>query len=158
SGSAVYRVDVLTRNNSVVQRAVAKLGSGSSIENELRNYRSLVTRLQDGFSHEIPCDLVAGGSKRGVFYSLAEGFDADLFDQLPQRAVALIPVLRAKLRNWHGNHQDSQVSIESIVLEVAGGRGLELLRNLDVDGIADVLGMSTHCSRSVQHGDLHGAN
>jgi CheY-like chemotaxis protein len=157
SGSSVYRVDVLAHDGAVLQRSVAKIDSGSSIDSELSNYNNLVTRLPGGYPAAIPVDLIAGGSRRAAFYNLADGFDVDLFD-LENRPAGLITAIRQKLVNWHGNRANATVSIQAIVEEVAGERGLAKLLELAIPGMDEVLGNQIDCFRSIQHGDLHGAN
>lgn len=157
SGSSVYRIDVLAHDGAVLQRSVGKIDSGSSIDSELRNYNNLVTRLPGGYPPAIAVDLIAGGSRRAAFYNLAEGFDVELFD-LENRPENLIPAIRQKFANWHGNHVNATVSIEKLVQEIAGESGLAKLRELAIPGMNEVLRSEVDCFYSVQHGDLHGAN
>jgi hypothetical protein len=157
SGSAVYRVDVLAHDGAVLQRSVAKIDSGLSIDSELRNYNNLVTRLPGGYPAAIPVDLIAGGSRRAAFYNLADGFDVDFFD-LETRPDGLIAAIRQKFVNWHGSRVNATVSIQAIVEEIAGNQGLAKLLELAIPGMEEVLSGQVDCFRSIQHGDLHGAN
>lgn len=157
SGSAVYRVDVLADDASVLQRSVAKIDSGSAIDCDLRNYGNHVTRLPGGYPSAIPVDLVAGGRRRAAFYNLADGFDVDLFD-LETRPDELVGTIRQKFLNWHGSRWSARCSVRQVVSEIAGDRGLAKLLELKIPGVEGLLENEIDCFRSIQHGDLHGAN
>lgn len=157
SGSAVYRLDVLAADGSTQQRSVAKIDSGSSIDGELRNYNNLVTRLPGGYPPAISVDLIAGGSRRAAFYNLAEGFDTELFD-LENHPANFVQTIRQKFSNWHGNRVTKTLLVHQIVEEVAGVVGYQKVVELDIPGLLEVLASRVDCFRSIQHGDLHGAN
>jgi CheY-like chemotaxis protein len=157
SGSAVYRVDVISSSGATMQRSVGKLGIGKSIEREHYNYESLVSRLQRGYPAIVGCDLVAGGARRAIFYNLAEGVDSNFFALLHD-AREVIEVLRARLAIWHGQRSLARETVEAIVAEIAGAKGVELARSLGLPDLNEVFELEIEIVRSVQHGDLHGAN
>lgn len=157
SGSAVYRLDVLATDGSVIQRAVAKFDSSSAVEREAANYNAFVTRLPSGYPAVVPCDLVVGGARRAIFYNLAEDFNSNLFDFFV-RPADLLALVKQRLRNWHEYRENARLSIRDRVLDLGGERALDALLALGIDGIYGVIDETIDTAKFVQHGDLHGAN
>lgn len=157
SGSAVYRLDVIDESGAVVQRSVGKIGGGHSVDLELSNYNNMVTRLPNGYPPAISVDIVGGGKRRAAFYNLAVEFDAELFSLVdPPSDVATL--IRRKLANWHDSRRHARCSVRQIVLEVGGERALQLLLESGIARVDEVLNLDVQHYRSLQHGDLHGAN
>lgn len=157
SGSAVYRLDVISDSGVVRQRCIAKLAGGDDFELEKANYHELVTLLSFGYPTQVSVDLIAGGARRAVFYNLAEEFDLELFASF-DNPNTLIERVKFRLRNWHQDRHLARARVQDIVLEVGGERALQLVEGCGVPGIQNALQLEVEHFRAVQHGDLHGAN
>lgn len=157
SGASVYRLDVLDDESNIMQRCVAKIGLRDEISVEVNNYHEWVTRLPHGYPVHVSCDVVVGGNKRAVFYTLAEGFDRDLFDffESPNELLSLV---RERLSTWHENRRSKRITLRNIILQIGGDGALQRVLDLNLHDLKGVLDVEIACSESTQHGDLHGSN
>ncbi len=83
SGARVLQLKVTNVAGQLVHHAISKIGSSDIINDENNRYTKYLTRLQpDATPRKL--HILEHGAKTtsGVFYSLAEGFDSNMFRQI----------------------------------------------------------------------------
>lgn len=157
SGSRVYRLDVLSDQGVTRQFAVVKIDEGKSVQKELDNYRREVTRLVVGAPSLSDHDVIAGGRDRAIFYGLARDYDRTWFDSLAN-VEPVLGKLKECLSTWHDEITVETRTLEDVIVEISGAKGLALLKQACSEGEHIKFDLRIRFRTSVQHGDLHGEN
>lgn len=162
SASRVLRMTVVDDQGHEKLRAIAKLSTISTVEDEVRRSDNLHPLNQGDFAPLIMA-VKDGARKTGAtLYRLADGFDGNIFQLMsesPARAAALVPRVQAALAPWFRAAQVQQTTVGQVrarylsdekAAEVASTYGLGDLKVLE----RRQLSVRVSCA----HGDLHGAN
>lgn len=164
SGAKVFRVEVFDSSQSSVGLVVAKVALASTVLDEIDRFRQHVApTIGIGGFAPLADEVLAGAGRFGAaFYSLAAGWDRDLFELVtndPASAAVAVNRLREILTVWRRSESRSVVTIEELRSARVSNDQLAPFAS-DLDGIRwrDVEAFSVEMNMSVQHGDLHGRN
>jgi CheY-like chemotaxis protein len=144
--------------------AFAKLDLTEVVANELSRYQqALPPFLEPGAYAPHAGEVMAGIGKQGaVFYTLADGFDANLFQVLrddPARAAQVVNELRRLLQPWLHMEAHELMTIDAFrVVQAANDRIADFVASLQEFGQLDFESKQVELRTCNQHGDLHGAN
>lgn len=163
SGALTLWTEVEEPEGGISGRVVTKLDSLEEIEDE-------EGRIEQHVAHVLAAPVYAGslhavkagtGSRAGLFYSLAAGYDQTLFDLLatnPDQAATVVDQIADGLEPWHGSASPVRWTVRHIRRMLVRDDRLGELR-VDPDWKTTALeARQVPCSRCRSHGDLHGGN
>jgi CheY-like chemotaxis protein len=159
SGTRVFRLKVTNAAGIVVHNAVSKIGEPHAIRDEDVKYARYVSRLPPEATPRKLRVLEHGGkATSGIFYSLAEGFERDVFGILEASlaSVDIVDRLAKLLSRWGGN-VESRRSIREIrrrFLTDEKANSLEHPVAWSDIFENEAIQVKWNCA----HGDLHGLN
>ena len=163
SGAGTYKVTV---NGPTGARAVvfAKFDSRSAVLDEITKYEQCLPSLLGPNTFASFADKVTDGlgTKSGIFYQLATGFDRSLFDLMAEddsKAGVAVAKLQQKVEPWLNMRAGGTSRIRDFrreaVLDSVLDAYMEAKSDFDHEAFEE---RSVTISKCFQHGDLHGAN
>ncbi len=163
SDSVAVRATLFTEERKFIAAVFAKVGLLEEIEGESSRYQAAALRLPAG-SYAPLLDMVTAGAGRhgGLFYGLADRHQDALFAHVlehPDGAVAVAEDLRDVLGAW----RDDEAETEDVLVTTLRR---DRVSSAEVEPFLKPLGsewqafekLKVPVLRSLQHGDLHGAN
>lgn len=164
SGVRTLRLRIDDDRGAPVLEGVAKLGPLEALEDERRRCENFVMgRLSATTFAPVARFIRSGAGAHGaLLYSLAGGFDANLFEVLTSRPDAcpnVVNRLRQNLAPWRQDAPTDVVLIADIRRALISDDDLEdlaeFLAELPMDQVESLRVQVRSCP---QHGDLHGGN
>lgn len=164
SDASVFRIDVKDSNNSIILKALGKIGKPGAIDEEFRTYKKYSPRLQIGSAPNfIDTWFVGAQEHSGAFYQFADDYSENLFllARYPEKFIMGITNTREILRRWHDSRSPAmQISICELRRKLLSDDKVTedmrvFLGDVDWENFEKNLFQS---NSSVQHGDLHCAN
>ncbi|XAS76047.1 response regulator [Dermatophilaceae bacterium Sec6.4] len=162
SGAATGLATVRSESGAQVAHVVAKLTRLSSALEERERYRTYISgRLGAGTYADLSDEVLAGCQDgAGLFYSVADTYDKDLFTVLrldEELAVRAVERLVSDTSHWiSGAPQRSKMWVEVRELLITPDKYEEVRSRYAIREVAEEKPIQTVWA--AQHGDLHGAN
>ena len=163
SGALTLKVEVDQPDGSPASRVVAKLNDLDDIEDEERRYETHVSPLLNAATYTNRLETLRAGAQHrgGLFYSLAETYDASLFDVLrrsSEDATEIVKEIQASLAPWHGDATATTLQVGDVRrMFVRDERLSELLYEADWAN-SELERLDVYVRSAPAHGDLHGGN
>ncbi|GMU40674.1 MAG: hypothetical protein AMXMBFR23_15400 [Chloroflexota bacterium] len=156
----LYGLDAEDRRGA----AFVKLARSGAIQDERERYQhALPTYLAAGVYAPLADEITAGlGRSSANFYSLADGYDRDLFDlitQDPETAALVVRELESRLEPWLGTKQLEDVQLGALRARRISDADFEPFKDgrLPVSlSLVEERQFRFRCCN--QHGDLHAGN
>lgn len=157
------RVRITDSGGARVHDAVAKLGPPKDVQDEANRFDKLVSRLDPAATPRKLATLEFGaGALAGIFYGLAEGFEASAFDlALCQngRAMAAINGVAAATQRWTDGVAQTRRSVRDVRRRVLGDDALvTILAAYAINWAKTFESVEVQTRWACIHGDLHGSN
>lgn len=162
SGASTGLATVRSESGAQVAHVVAKLTVLENAFEERERYRSYIAgRLGAGTYADLSDEVLAGcHGGAGLFYSVADTYDQDLFTVLGRDEVAAVRAVERVMSDtaaWTaGAPQKSTTWAQVRDLLIDSEKYNEVKTEYDVREVAD--GKPIQAVWAAQHGDLHGAN
>ena len=146
-----------------IHDAVAKLGSLDYVRDEGDRYDNFVMRLDPRATPRKLATLKFGaGALAGIFYGLAEGFEASAFDMAryqdgqSARAIKSIEVVT---KRWTDGVSETRRPIRCVRQRVLSDHGLaRVTGEYPINWVTDFEANQNQTRWACIHGDLHGSN
>lgn len=163
SGAKVLRLRVIDSGGARVHDAVAKLGSPDDVCDEANRFDTLVARLDARATPRKLATLDFGaGARAGIFYGLAQGFEASAFDlALHQDGTwaGAIKGVEAATKQWTEGVGHTRRTIREVRLRVLSDDNLSrILEKYPINWAINFEANSIQTRWACIHGDLHGNN
>jgi hypothetical protein len=163
SSAKVVRVRVTDSGGARIHDAVAKLGSLDEVRDEGDRYDNFVMRLDPRATPRKLATLeFEAGALAGIFYGLAEGFEASAFDmaryQDGQSAKA-IKSIEAVTKRWTDGVSETRRPVRCVRQRVVSDDGLaRVTGEYPINWVTDFEASQIQTRWACIHGDLHGSN
>lgn len=163
SGARPLRLQLFDQSGALIREAIAKLGELPKMQDEDARYDANVVLL-DGAATPRKMKLLefGAGAMAGLFYQLASGHDASMFqtmaaqDALAAKAVA---ATAEALAGWSNGRNQERRSIASIRKQwVSDEQAAVLHKQFELDWAAEFESREIQTRWCCVHGDLHGEN
>lgn len=162
SASRVLRVTVVNAQGQERLRAIAKLGTISTVEDEVRRYVNLHPLRQGDYAPYITDVTHGARGTAATLYRLADGFDRNVFQVISEssaRAAAVVPRVHAVFAPWFGAAQVQQATVGQVRARyLSDERAIELAHTYGLGDLEAFERRQLSVRVSCTHGDLHGAN
>lgn len=162
SASRVLRMTVVNAQGQERLRAIAKLGTIPTVEDEVRRYDNLHPLRQGEFAPFITAVTHGARGTAATLYRLADGFDRNVFQLIsesPARAAAVVPRVQAALAPWFGAAQVQQTTVGQVRAKyLSDEKAAELAYAYGLGDLEPLERRQLSVRVSCTHGDLHGAN
>ncbi len=160
SGAHVYSLVVTDGQGAKIHDAIAKLGTPSTIQNEVDRYDRFILRLDPRATPRKLLVLNYGARDiSGVFYSLANAYTRNAFSFVLDHPSVLITATAELMRNWRSAAHQKRTTVKDIRRHFINDERFSEVRLLIPHAWID-----NFESRPIQvnwgctHGDLHGYN
>lgn len=160
SGSKVLRLRVTATDGVLIYNSICKIGSRDTIEDESTKFDKYVNRLLPQASPR-KLAILQNGAKNtcGIFYSLAEGFDHNIFGRLSvsEDISSLVAKLDNYLARWVASgEQPTKIRKvrERLLTQEKYSEIVQILPSWTIDFEEHIIQVKWGCA----HGDLHGLN
>lgn len=162
SSAQVYSVHIQDSTGRTLHLAICKCGPKEDINFDAQNYDSYINRLKPDATPRILGHLeYSAGDSSGVFYGLAENYDASFFEASLQNELneGLMQSIKQMLAPWHQNIIQNQKLIREIRAQLVSDATAErLIKEFDLTEALAFEAMTVICKTSCTHGDFHGEN
>ncbi|EJL6834396.1 response regulator [Vibrio cholerae] len=162
SKAKVYSVHIKDISGSIIHRAICKCGPKEDINLDASNYTNFINRLRPEATPRLLGHLkYAAGASCGVFYGLAEDYDASFFSaSLPVQLNDEIEIaIKSMLGPWHSNSRYERKTIREIRQQLVSDEKAEILfSKYNLTNAQLFESQNVHCKISCTHGDFHGEN
>lgn len=163
SGAKVVRLRVTDMGGARVLDAVAKLGSPQDVHDEGSRFDTSVARLHQSATPRKLATLDFGaGARAGIFYGLAEGFEASAFGMALHQdgqSARAVKAIEATTMRWRQGVPETRRMIRDVRLRVLSNDGLESTTGkYSLDWVRAFETIEIQTCWSCIHGDLHGSN
>jgi CheY-like chemotaxis protein len=163
SGTKVIRLCVTDSGGALVHDAVAKLGSPVDIRAEGDRFDNQVVRLDPRATPRKLATLDFGaGAVAGVFYGLAEGFEASAFEiarHQDGRCARAIKSIEAVTKRWTDGVSQTRRTIRDVRQRLLSDDELaRVIGQYPINWVTDFETSQIQTRWACIHGDLHGSN
>ncbi|WP_172580285.1 response regulator [Vibrio harveyi] len=162
SSAKVYSVHIQDFSGRTLHLAICKCGPKEDINADAQNYHSYINRLRpDATPRKLGHLEYSAGDSSGVFYGLAENYDASFFKASLQNELneELMQSIKLMLAPWHQNIIQNQKLIREIRAQLVSDSVAErLIKEFDLTEALAFEAMRVICRTSCTHGDFHGEN
>lgn len=162
SGANVYSVQIQDHKGCTLHLAICKCGPKEDITRDAQNYFSYINRLKPEATPRILGHLeYSAGDSNGVFYGLAENYDASFFDaSLSNKLIEeLMQSIKHMLAPWHVNTIQNHKLISEVRAQLVSDTTAErLIKEFELTKAPAFEAMVVNCKTSCTHGDFHGEN
>ena len=163
SSAKVVRLCVTDSRGARILDVVAKLGSPDDVRDEGDRFDSLVARLDPAATPRKLATLDFGaGALAGIFFGLAEGFDASAFDMARHQdgqSARAIRSIEAATRRWTEGVSETRHTIREVRQPMLSDDDLKgVLQRYPVSWVVDFETSQIQTRWACIHGDLHGSN
>lgn len=163
SGAVTLAAEIDRLDGTRAGRVVAKLNTLDEVADEVARYVVHVpSLLNPGTFTPYADEVIAGaGSRSGVFYSLAVGFDESLFDLVaasPSDAQEVVQRVREALEPWHGRPHADRVTVADVRRLLVTDEVFSDLASRYDWARDEVEAQEVWVNMCDSHGDLHGGN
>lgn len=162
SSAKVYSVHIQDRTGCTLHLAICKCGPKEDINRDAQNYHSYINRLKPDATPRILGHLeYSAGDSSGVFYGLAENYDASFFKASLDNELSgkLMQSIKQMLAPWHLNTIQNHKLISEVRAQLVSDNTAErLIKEFDLNEAPAFESMGVNCKTSCTHGDFHGEN
>jgi CheY-like chemotaxis protein len=163
SDSIAVRATLFTEEREFIAAVFAKIARLDFIEEERARYQEAALRLPAGSYAPLLETITAGaGGYGGLFYGLADRHQDALFGHVlehPDESATVVEELRDFLGAWRADRRDpEEVLVTTLRRDRVASSVIEPFVDALGPGWRDFEQQKVPVRRSLQHGDLHGAN
>lgn len=162
SGTAVYRLKVTNTQGEILHLIICKIGLLEEIKKENINYETHILRLgPDATPRKIAVLEYGAKNISGIFYSLADGYEKNVFDYVADNQTESLMLLRSIQSLTHPwlSRVESRRTIKEVRKRLLSDEDFEVIySNLNLNWIKDFERIEIQTRWCCGHGDLHGLN
>lgn len=162
SASRVLKMQIVNKQGRDDLRAIAKLGTDESVEEEVGRRRNLDLLKQGVYAPFL--DSLQGGARghAATLYRHAEGFDENFFQVLRRsdaEAAAIVPRIRDAVGPWLAAVHLSECTVGDVRRRYLDDeRAQELATSFSLPNVQPLERRQIKVKLACAHGDLHGGN